>query len=157
MENGFVSFFSVKLGVVGRLLSTGLLPALASPPPPKEVAMEDDGRRGVFGRDDGIEVKLGLKREMKSGRLTVENPEDWKGADLGVLGGRAERLSRSFSCFKAMSCLRLILFCNPTLRNPSSGPPIDVEDSRNRVGCGFLGTMVHMSSQLSLYRFRPLA
>lgn len=112
-ENGFVSFFSVKLGVVGRLLSTGLLPALASPPPPKEVAMEDDGRRGVLGRDDGTEVKLGLKREMKSGRLTVENPEDWKGADLGVLGGRAERLSRSFSCFKAMSCLCLIFFCYP--------------------------------------------
>ena len=112
-ENGFVSFFSVKLGVVGRLLSAGLLPALASPPPPKGVAMEDEGRRGVLGRDDGIEVKLGLKREMKSGRLTVENPEDWKGADLGVLGGRAERLSRSFSCFKAMSCLCLILFlCN---------------------------------------------
>ena len=115
-ENGFVSFFSVKLGVEGRLMSTGLLPALASappmvaavpPPPPKEAAMEDEGRKGVLGRDDGIEAKLGLKREMKSGRLTVENPEGWKGADRGVLGGRLERLSRSFSCFKAMSCLCL--------------------------------------------------
>lgn len=113
-ENGFVSFFSVKLGVVGRLLSTEEFPVLASIPPPNPVTREDEGRRGVLGSDDAIGVKLGLKREMKSGRLTVENPEGWNGVDLGVLGGRAERLRRSFSCRSALSCLWRT--CLPFLR-----------------------------------------
>lgn len=73
-EKGFVSFLSEKLGVVGRLSNAATLPAPASTPPIDAVA-DDEGRRGVLGRDDVIEVKLGLNREMKSGRLIVENPE----------------------------------------------------------------------------------
>ena len=44
----------------------------------------------------------------------------------------------------------------PTLRIPFSDPLIDVGDIRNRAGCGFLGTRVHMSRQLYFIDFDRL-